>query len=73
MNVEEITKVLQNEIEKRIEKVKETRTTFTIRTACGIIIANDYKFLKYSEGYMDLYMNNKHIATINIWLIEEIE
>jgi len=73
MNEEEITKALQYEIERKIKKIKETKTTFTIHTSCGVIIADYYKFWKNLEGYIDLYVNNKHVATINIWLIEEIE
>ena len=72
MVIEEIMKTLKYEIERKIKEIKETKTTFTIHTTCGEIIADNYKFWESLEGYMDLYIDNKYIATINIWLIEEI-
>jgi len=73
MVIEEIMKTLKYEIERKIKEIKETKTTFTIYTTCGEIIADNYKFFGNLEEYMELYIDNKYIATINIWLIEDIE
>ena len=72
MNEEERIKAMQYEIERQIKEVKEKHSTFVIYLPNGLVVADNYKFNQYNKEYIELYMNNTYIASINIWSIVEI-
>jgi len=72
MNEEERIKAMQYEIERQIKEVKEKYQTFVIYLPNGLVVADNYKFNQYNKEYIELYMNNTYIASINIWSIVEI-
>jgi len=73
MNEEERIKAWQYEIERQIKEIKEKKPTFVIYLPYGLVVADNYKFGQYFKEYIDLYMNNMYIASINIWSIVDIE
>jgi len=73
MNEEERIKAWQYEIEMQIKEVKEKHSTFVIYLPNGLVVADNYKFGQYNKEYIELYMNNTYIASINIWSIVDIE
>ena len=73
MNEEERIKAWQYEIERQIKEVKEKHSTFVIYLPNGLVVADNYKFGQYNKEYIELYMNNTYIASINIWSIVDIE
>ena len=72
MNKEERIKAMQYMIETKIKEVKEKHSTFVIYLPNGLVVADNYKFNQYNKEYIELYMNNTYIASINIWSIVEI-
>ncbi len=72
MNEEERIKAMQYMIETKIKSIKEKHTTFVIYLPNGLVVADNYKFKQYNKEYIELYMNNTYIPSINIWSIVEI-
>ena len=72
MNEEERIKAMQYMIETKIKNIKEKHSTFVIYLPNGLVVADNYKFNQYNKEYIELYINNTYIASINIWSIVEI-
>ena len=73
MNEDERIKAMRYMIETKIKSIKEKHTTFVIYLPNGLIVADNYKFKEYFKDYVELYINNTYIASINIWSIVDIE
>ena len=83
MNEEEKIKRIKakkNEIEKRIEEIKEEvrekygvrYVAFKVYTPCGEIVADRYRLGDYASEYIHFYNNENYIAMVNIFAIEKI-